>query len=83
MAEPGYSLTACMEEHLAARAGCRLDWADIGQGGDHAPCSTWDQIFRYQTSLTAVRSEELLDEYVRKQMIQIISINFEIQCCFQ
>ena len=66
VAEAGYSLTACMEEHLAARAGCRLDWAEPDQGGDHQPCSTWDQIFRYQTLLTDVRSEELLDEHTNK-----------------
>ena len=63
VAQPGYSLSACMEEHLAARAGCRLDWADSSQGENHQPCSTWDQIFRYQTLLTDVRSEELLDEH--------------------
>ena len=37
VAEPGYSLTACMEEHLAARAGCRLDWAEPDQGGTISP----------------------------------------------
>ena len=54
-ADPSYSYTRCMKNHIAQEAGCHLDWMDSDRAmNHHERCVTMDQLDRYHTALTIV-----------------------------
>ena len=55
--DPGYSYTACIMDHVAASAGCRLDWfrgapaAAAEEEEEVATCSSRDEVLRFHDQL--------------------------------